>query len=117
MRGHGSTRVDHVIPVSHGGSNHIVNGMVLCQACHREKSRAERSAFGQAPCDARECPMQRTGEGDLVYLRRYLGEVHRRTGWSLWTEAADVEAEWLGRNDDETGEMPQTRDCREEDEF
>jgi 5-methylcytosine-specific restriction protein A len=37
---------DHVIPVTHGGGNDDDNALVLCKACHLEKTQAERKTIG-----------------------------------------------------------------------
>lgn len=34
-------RCDHVVPVRYGGSNRLDNGQVLCENCHKRKTKAE----------------------------------------------------------------------------
>lgn len=34
-------QVDHVVPVSHGGSHQLTNLQVLCGGCHRKKTATE----------------------------------------------------------------------------
>ena len=33
--------IDHVVPLAHGGSNDLCNLQLLCQGCHRKKTRDE----------------------------------------------------------------------------
>lgn len=40
----GSERVDHIVPLSEGGSNGRSNLQGLCEPCHDVKSAAERAA-------------------------------------------------------------------------
>lgn len=35
--------VDHIVPLSEGGSNEYDNLWLLCRQCHKEKTAAERS--------------------------------------------------------------------------
>lgn len=39
-----ATRVDHIIPVANGGSDHPDNIQYLCKACDKEKTRKERES-------------------------------------------------------------------------
>jgi len=36
---------DHVLPVWNGGTNDLGNGQILCRPCHREKTKADVSAY------------------------------------------------------------------------
>ena len=38
------THVDHIVPVSKGGSWELANLQLLCVACHSQKTRMERRA-------------------------------------------------------------------------
>lgn len=35
--------LDHIVPLSEGGTNHVANLQVLCACCHAAKSHAERN--------------------------------------------------------------------------
>lgn len=78
--------VDHIVPVSHGGTDAEHNGMVLCRECHREKSSAERHAFGLT-LDGVGSSCYRAHRQDIARCaadpERYLTELEQRTGFSL----------------------------------
>lgn len=42
--GRAGTHVDHIVRVADGGSWEIDNLQLLCEECHRQKTRAERRA-------------------------------------------------------------------------
>lgn len=41
--------VDHIVPIKDGGGNTPDNLQLLCEACHKEKSRADRNAYQEHP--------------------------------------------------------------------
>jgi 5-methylcytosine-specific restriction endonuclease McrA len=41
----GPLYIDHIIPVSHGGTNGISNGQTLCHTCHVSKTTDDRNAL------------------------------------------------------------------------
>lgn len=43
--------IDHIKPISAGGTNERENLQALCQSCHREKCRAEKDACEYVQCD------------------------------------------------------------------
>lgn len=44
-----ATIVDHIVPLSQGGSDERSNKQGLCEPCHDEKSKAERAAQRRDP--------------------------------------------------------------------
>lgn len=40
---------DHVIPLMHGGKDHISNMQILCKQCHKEKTRRENEGHIDIP--------------------------------------------------------------------
>lgn len=73
--------VDHIIPIGLGGTNHQSNGMVLCVTCHREKSSAERKAFGQSVDHTVKFDAYTSETFEVP--SRYLQVLQQRTGWSV----------------------------------
>lgn len=37
----GEAEIDHILPCGLGGKNELVNAMVLCRVCHREKTTVD----------------------------------------------------------------------------
>lgn len=44
--GKGEVHLDHIIPISHGGTDDDNNLQILCVPCHEDKTRKENSANG-----------------------------------------------------------------------
>ena len=74
--------IDHVIPLSLGGSNDMTNLQVLCQTCHSQKTKADLSTYAKTlriqsrhlgaqrskrplPC-GRDSPFKKTIHGQIV---------------------------------------------------
>ena len=36
---YGKFDIDHIVPISEGGSNHLSNLRLICHSCHRKKHR------------------------------------------------------------------------------
>lgn len=48
-----ATQVDHVVPLSAGGTHRPDNLQCLCVACHSRKTASEDGGFGNQPCGSR----------------------------------------------------------------
>jgi 5-methylcytosine-specific restriction endonuclease McrA len=88
-----SLEVDHIVPVSHGGTNEDENGLVLCKACHLEKTQAERKIIGLSghyvehnTTAARRAEVARITASPASLL----AELERRTGFAIGPAQIDV---------------------------
>jgi 5-methylcytosine-specific restriction endonuclease McrA len=52
-----ATQVDHVIPLSKGGTDDDSNLQAICERCHDRKTRKELGRKGSGACDANGLPL------------------------------------------------------------
>lgn len=80
--------LDHIIPVTHGGTNDDENALVLCKACHLEKTRAERKILGLSGywIEHNESPERHIAVTRLTASPAvFLAELERRADFALST--------------------------------